>query len=160
MKKLILIFFSLILISCTHNKRKDHTLPSESLSGDNFEWLAGSWMRTNDQEGNQTFEHWIKNSDTEYTAMGCTLHKGDTIFKEHLRLIRTGDKWNLEVSGVNENPTSFLMISYTENSFVCENKQNEFPKHIAYSIQDGLLNAKIFDDDKEITFLFERMQLK
>jgi len=92
--------------------------------------------------------------------LGCTLHKSDTIFKEQLKLYKAGDNWNLEVSGVNENPTPFLMISHTEKSFECENKHNEFPKNIAYSMQDDLLYARIFDGDTEITFLFERIGLK
>jgi hypothetical protein len=127
---------------------------------DNFDWLIGSWLRANDQEGNLTYEHWIKNSGTEYTGLGCTLHKGDTIFKEHLRLIRTGENWNLEVSGVNETPTLFLMTRHAENSFECENKNNEFPKNIAYSLHDSLLYARVFDNDTEITFIFERTGFK
>ena len=150
MKYLTLILFALINISCSQRANSDV----------NFDWLIGSWLRNNDQESNLTYEHWIKNSDTEYTGLGCTLHKGDTVFKEHLSLIRTGDNWMLEVSGVNENPTPFLMISHTESSFECENKQNEFPKNIAYSMEDDLLYARIFDEDTEITFLFEKMELK
>ncbi len=150
MKYITLILLALISISCSQRANSDV----------NFEWLLGSWLRTNDQEGNLTYEHWKKNSDTEYTGLGCTLHKGDTIFKEQLKLYRADDMWKLEVSGVNENPTSFLMISHTESSFECENKNNEFPKNIAYSMQDDLLYARIFDDDTEITFLFEKMELK
>jgi len=131
-------------------------LISFSCSSNHFDWLCGSWVRTNDEEGYRTYEHWIKNSNTEYIGLGCTLQDGDTVFKENLRIIKTGKEWNLEVSGVNENPTLFLLINRTDNSFICENKLNEFPKLIEYSIEDSLLLAKISGGDREVSFSFQR----
>ncbi len=117
-------------------------------------------MRSNDKEGNITYEYWSKNSSTEYIGLGCTLHNSDTIFKENLRLIKTGEKWNLEVTGVNENPTLFLILSHSKSSFECENRNNEFPKNIEYTLRDNILLAKISDGDTEIRFSFDRMLQK
>jgi alpha-L-fucosidase len=125
-----------------------------------FDWLVGSWKRTNDQEGSSTYEHWVKNSNTEYAGLGCTLQEGDTVFKEQLKLYETGGSWNLEVRGVNESPTVFLLINQAKGSFRAENKENDFPKQIEYSMADRLLSARISGGDSEITFLFERMQVK
>lgn len=129
---------------------------SFSCSTDNFDWLCGTWVRTNDEEGYRTFENWIKYSNTEYSGLGYTLLNSDTVFKENLRLIKTGEDWNLEVTGVNENPTLFLLINRTNYSFTCENKLNEFPKIIEYSRQDSLLLAKISGGETEISFSFKR----
>lgn len=131
-------------------------LMSFSCSSENFDWLCGSWVRINDEEGYRTYENWTKNSFTEYLGLGCTLQDGDTVFKENLRLLKTGDEWNLEVTGVNENPTLFLLVNRTGNGFICENKHNEFPKLIEYSRQDSLLVAKISGGDTEISFHFKR----
>ena len=160
MKNIILILLALISVSCSQNNRKDHSSTEDPSAAYNFDWLIGSWLRTNDEEGNSTHEHWMKNSSTEYTGMGCTLQDGDTIFKENLRLINTGEEWNLEVTGVNENPTLFLLVNHTDNSFECQNKYNEFPKNIEYSMDDSILLAKISDGDTEISFSFEKLVLE
>ena len=157
MKNLVIILLALISISCSQNNRRDSARAGDIVSSDNFDWLVGSWLRSNDEEGNITYEHWIKSSITEYTGLGCTLHNSDTIFKENLRLIRTGENWNFEVTGVNENPTLFLLISHAESSFECENKNNEFPTNIVYAMLDNILLAKISDGDTEIWFSFERI---
>jgi len=94
------------------------------------------------------------------TGSGCTLRSSDTIFKEGLRLIKTGEEWSLEVTGVNEDPTLFLVIDHTGNSFECDNKGNEFPKLIEYSVHNNILLAKISDEETEISFSFKKLPLK
>lgn len=56
-------------------------LISFSCSSRNFDWLCGNWVRTNDEEGYRTYENWMKNSNTEYIGLGCTLQDGDTVLK-------------------------------------------------------------------------------
>lgn len=160
MRNTILILLALISVSCSQNNRRDHSQGEDQGVAYNFDWLIGSWIRSNDEEGIITHEHWLKNSDTEYTGLGCSLQDSDTIFKENLRLILTEGDWNLEVTGVNENPTLFLLINRTVNSFVCENEYNEFPKNIEYSLDDSILLAKISDGDTEILFSFEKLVLE
>jgi len=46
---------------------------------------VGNWQRTNNQLGKQTFEHWIKKSNSVYSGLGFTLQGQDTVFKENLR---------------------------------------------------------------------------
>lgn len=160
MKHLILVLFTLISISCNQKRDRDQALSGNPASMDNFDWLVGSWARINDKDGNLTYEYWTRTSDNTYTGLGCTLHKGDTVFKEHLRLVKTGANWNFEVTGVNEDPTHFSVIQQTENSFECENRNNGFPKNIQYDLRDNLLIAKISGDDSEITFRFEKLDVK
>jgi hypothetical protein len=145
MKVSIYIFMLLICLSCAQKDTKQH----------NFDWLIGSWIRTNDKEGYLTHEHWTKISNMEYVGLGYTLQDQDTVFKERLRLIKSSTNWSLEVTGVNEHPTLFRLTNFSANSFECENKTNEFPKYIAYSLQDNILLAKISDEENEISFLFE-----
>jgi len=145
MKNLIGLLIILLGLSCSQ-KNTTH----------NFDWLIGSWIRTNDKEGNITYEHWTKSSSIEYKGLGYTLQNSDTIFKEQLRLIKIDKNWSFEVTGVNENPTLFQLTNQTENRFESENKFNEFPKNIAYSVHDNVLLAKISDGDTEISFTFEK----
>jgi hypothetical protein len=146
MKNLIGILIILISLSCSQKKITAH----------NFDWLIGSWMRTNDKDGQITYEHWKKNSDLEYKGLGCTIQNNDTIFKEQLRLFKMNETWIYEVTGVNENPTRFQLTNQTDNSFESENEFNEFPKIIEYSLNDDVLHAKISDEETEISFSFEK----
>ena len=139
MKKITGILIILLSMSCSQKNITRH----------DFDWLIGSWIRTNDKEGNITYEHWTKISSVEYKGLGCTLQNSDTIFKEQLRLIK-----------INENPTLFLLTNQTENSFASENEFNEFPKIIEYSVHDKVLLAKISDGDTEISFTFEKNNVK
>ena len=97
---------------------------------------------------------WTKVSKDKYRGLGCTIHNGDTIFKEELKLFNLEKEWVLEVSGVNESPTPFHLINHTENGFISENETNEFPKKIEYKRQNDSLLANISDDSTEITFNF------
>ncbi|MGB1268881.1 MAG: DUF6265 family protein [Flavobacteriaceae bacterium] len=123
-----------------------------------FDWLIGSWERTNNTEGTKTYEYWHKNSDTEYIGLGCTLKRLDTVFKEDIRLYKQDNSWNFEVVGANETPTTFKIISKKEGGFTCENKANDFPKTIHYSIQDNTLVAIISDESNEVSFVFKEQQ--
>ena len=159
MKNPVFILMILISFSCSQNNR-DQSLSKNFAASYNFDWLNGSWIRSNDEEGNSTYEHWMKISATEYSGSGCTLRGGDTIFNEGLRLIKTGEEWSLEVTGVNEDPTLFLIINHTDSSFECENKINEFPKLIEYSVHKDILLAKISDEENEISFSFTKLPLE
>ncbi|MFH1321993.1 MAG: DUF6265 family protein [Bacteroidota bacterium] len=157
MKYLISILIILSSISCSQNNSRDKSLAEHSNATYDFDWLVGSWIRTNDEVGKKTFEYWTKKSIEEYIGFGCTIQNSDTIFKEDLRLIKINEDWNFEVTGVNKNPTLFLFTNQTENSFVCVNENNEFPKRIEYSVDDSVLVANISDKNTEIPFFFEKL---
>lgn len=132
-------------------------VPKDVIAENTHDFLLGSWERTNDQEGRNTYEIWTKN-EKEYTGLGYTMSAGDTIFKEQLRLFKQDTTWILEVSGVNENPTPFLLTSFTTHSFVAQNPQNEFPKTIHYNYFDDTITATISDEETEIPFIFWRLE--
>lgn len=129
--------------------------PSEGSKGE-FDWLVGEWMRTDDAEGQQTFENWSRGNGSEYVGLGCTLQAGDTIFREELRLTQIDRQWNLEVIGVNESPTYFVFTEQSDSSFLCENPANEFPNQISYRRVGESLSASIFGGGQEIQFQFKK----
>lgn len=157
MKLSILLFLFLVFPSC-----KDFTKTSaeQIQSLETFDWLVGSWIRTNDSEGTQTFENWNKVSDRNYLGESYTLKGKDTIFKEDMQLSHETGKWNLIVTGVNEEPTTFHVLIIENNRFIAENPMNDFPKRITYFTKNDKLTALISAEKKNILFNFERIDQK
>ena len=125
MKLLVSLIVLILLSSCkpTHNSVND----VES-STKNFDWIVGDWIRISEDSTSQTYESWSKTTLNEYLGTGCTIRLGDTVFVENLRLAEIDKKWTLEVTGVNESPTLFVMTEIASNAFISENIQNPFPK--------------------------------
>lgn len=140
LKKIVLFFLIFILASCAKKTVKKP------------DFLIGYWIRVNDKPFQKTYENWNK----DFTGIGFTLQKSDTIFKEVLSILQIKDTLYLKVEGVNEHPTLFKFTHQTETSFVCENPDNEFPKRISYwKTKDQVLHAKVWNEGGyEINFTF------
>ncbi|HEY3404844.1 MAG TPA: DUF6265 family protein [Ohtaekwangia sp.] len=120
-------------------------------------WLEGSWSRTNGKPGRSTHEYWTKISDTEWHGLGVTRNGTDTAFVEKLKLIvKDGNLYYVADIPENKQPVYFKFREVTENSFVCENPQHDFPKQIEYVRQGDGLKAIISGNGKSIEYLFER----
>ncbi len=158
MKKLPFILMIVLMALCLQSKSSNQDLSEYPATISEFDWLLGSWQRMNDRPGRTTFEHWTKISNSEYHGLCYTLRKSDTIFKEHIKLLKRDGKWVFEVSGVNEDPTPFVLIKQSKKSFTCENKKNEFPKFIEYSLIDKKIQARIFGDGQEVLFTFQKLK--
>lgn len=141
MKQLFLILTLLLIFSCKHQIK-------------NPDFLIGKWKRVNDKGSKETFEIWNQNLN----GMGYSLQKKDTVFKEMLSIIEMKGNRYLQVTGVNQNPTLFEFTNQTDNSFICINPNNEFPKVISYWLEKDQLNAKVANDDFAIDFVFERVK--
>ncbi len=122
----------------------------------NFDWLLGEWIRTNEKADRNTYEKWVKQSDSLYLGSGFTLQNSDTLFKEEIHLLKSAHEWIYRVYGVNRRPTSFRINYKSNNSFVCRNDNNPFPKLIKYSLENHILTAEISADGKKIRFIFEQ----
>lgn len=140
MKKLFYVFLALLFFSCAKETTKKP------------DFLLGYWVRTNDKPDQKTYEIW----SPDFTGLGFTLQKSDTIFKEVLSIIEKNDSLFLKVEGVNETPTLFYFTEQTATSFTCENPNNEFPTKIHYALDAGNLKAKVSNSDFSIDFVFEK----
>ncbi|MFY0630768.1 MAG: hypothetical protein JXR05_10335 [Flavobacteriaceae bacterium] len=138
MKKALLVFSFLFLISCGKEKLKKP------------DFLLGYWVRTNDKPNQRTIEIW----NPDFTGIGFTTQQNDTIFKEIISIIKKNDALYLQVEGVNEKPTLFKFTSQTATSFICENPENEFPKKINYYKESDTLKASVSNDDFSVEFSF------
>ena len=50
------------MLSCINNSTQTN---NDAESVNNFDWLIGNWIRTNEVESKITFERWTKASNTE-----------------------------------------------------------------------------------------------
>ena len=154
MKKIVIIVSLVFLLTSCNNKSDSNR--QEPLQ--NFDWLTGNWIRTNNQENKTTYENWEKKSSTEYSGFSYTMQNSDTVWQENVKLIKTNGNWSFEVTGKGETePTKFKLITIEKEKFVCQNKANEFPKIIEYSKMEDKLQAKISGDAMEILFDFEKL---
>ncbi len=106
MKRVIIVFIGILIISCNQNEKNDSDSEKQQSEiekePNNFDWLLGEWKRLEEEEGKQTFESWTKNSEIEYSGIGFTMQHGDTIKQERIRLIENDGNWNLVVKTPDE----------------------------------------------------------
>lgn len=156
------LLFALLLasiISCGYNYKAEGVNEKPTLDNfPNFNWILGDWIRIDDKSNQSTYEYWEETFANGFHGLGCTIQDTDTIFKENIRLYENQSNWFFEVTGVNESPTTFEIISMTDSSFVCENPENEFPKKISYTFINGRIEAIISDETVEIPFTFKKLR--
>ena len=122
-----------------------------------FDWLPGKWQRVDDAKDQETFENWNRHSGTEFSGIGFTLQRKDTIWMEYLSLKKVDDQWNLEVRAPEESKaTVFRGTQHDERGFSCENRTIEFPTSIRYRWADDTLHAQVSGADRTIPFAFTR----
>ncbi len=161
MKKIILLLIVVFTISCKEKTNTKTNITSKNV--ENFDWLVGNWMRTNEEQGKKTYENWHKKGNNEYIGIGFTMQKKDTLSKENMQIVKTNNQWNLVVHSVGKGDDTgnvlFKMINHTANSFTCENKEIDFPNIIYYEKQGANLNAMISGGGQKIPFTFSRMNM-
>lgn len=159
MKQILLIVATgVVFYSCNQQASTEKTDNNKVvLVEQDFNWLIGEWIRTNDKDGVQTFENWEKKSDSEYTGFGYTMQGNDTVWQERMALITLNNKWSFDAVGKDETePTKFKLTVIEERKFICENHSNEFPKRIEYKMIGDTLHAKICGSGKEVVFNFKK----
>lgn len=159
-KSLLLLLTALLILSCKQNPKRDQPGTAETTSEKeipvDFDWLTGKWKRANEKAGKETFENWNKISATEYSGIGFTLQKKDTISKETMKLVSTDGKWSLLVKTPKEKQfIEFKMTEQKNNEFVCINDSLDFPKRIQYSSEGKKLKAVISNEKMNIPFEFD-----
>lgn len=162
MKKIIIVLIGIIIVSCNQNKKENSTvekLRTENMQESvNFDWLLGFWKRMEEEKGKETYENWIKKSETDYFGIGFTLQNNDTIKQERMELYQKNGKWNLTVTVPNEAESIvFEMTKHSENEFICVNNEIDFPNKIRYWKSGDRINATVSNSEINIPFEFEKL---
>lgn len=163
MKKLSLLLFALVVLSCDSPKNKlgensDSSSPAEPVLFDRF---IGTWQ--NKTFGN--YEKWQKVNDGEFVAMAFTVNEADTVIQETVKVYKEAGNWVYEVTVKNQNdglPVKFTANSVTANQVNFSNPTHDFPTDINYSYDGHSLQAFIAGIGKDgmrdtIPFAFERV---
>jgi hypothetical protein len=155
MKNQLLITLGMLLATATY-AQKDASVKFKKLH-----WLAGRWERTNNKPGQSGSETWSGVSAGKMSGFAVTLKGKDTVFVERSTLEIKGDDifYNALVTG-SAKPVPFKLTSVTDDSFVCENPQHDFPKKISYKLTGNRIYATISGNGKTIPYNFVKAALK
>jgi hypothetical protein len=149
MKKLLLMALCALLQSAAYSQK------NASAQFKKLHWLAGRWESTNNKPGQSGSETWSAASAGKMLGLGATLKGKDTVFVERSTLEIKGDDifYIAQVTG-NAKPIPFKLTSITDDSFVCENPEHDFPKKITYKLNGNRIYATISGDGKSIPYNF------
>ena len=148
---LIIALWSGLLTGCYH--------PSPREAFDDLKALEGKWIST----GTTLFnENWQVVSDTLMRGIGFSINGKDTVFKEDMKFVRTGDTvW----CGVQTDPAEGFVFFRLEETgrrkWTFKNPENEYPAIIHYRLKnDTVLEAGIANirGNKEVIFKFKKIQ--
>jgi hypothetical protein len=148
-----LLFFFLLTVTATCTSQSELSSKFKKL-----DWLIGSWNRTNITKPEKTaFEIWEKKEEGKLAGFGIVMQGTDTVFVEKFELvIRDNAVYYVADVPENKQPVFFSVTSITDNSFICENPEHDFPKKITYHWDGLTLKAQISGDGKSSDFLFKR----
>jgi hypothetical protein len=151
MKNLILLGLGIFLWNCS----SPHSL--EKSKAENFDDLAGKWIRTNNQPGQITYESWKKINSEKYQGFSYRMENQDTLWQEKILLHKERGSWYFDVWGKGETaPTRFTLTEIKPHFFLAENPENEFPKSISYTWNEKEIHAIVSDGKITIEFYFQK----
>jgi len=149
-KPATVFFFSFVLAGALHGQPTVNDFIK-------LKWLEGTWTRTNTKPGRGGNERWLNSSASEWQGYGVNLKGADTVLLEKLKIIaKDGSIYYVADVPENKQPVLFRFTALTDNSFVCENPQHDFPKKIMYEKTGDTLKAIISGNGKSIEYLFKK----
>lgn len=131
-------------------------------SGFSLDFLVGVWINETGESSHR--ETWEKQGPDFYKGVGYVTDQSDTIFIEHLSIIKVNNRWiySARVSDQNANQAvAFREVSFTETGIAFENREHDFPQRIAYERQGpnamtASISGKSGEEDRSVVFPFER----
>lgn len=155
MKKL-LPFLLVFLFGCAGKE-----IPPQTTPFDKFSWLQGKWERLMTGPQKSAFEVWSPIENSKFEGIGYTMTGNDTTFTEFLSFVlKEGDLYYVADVSHNPKPTSFKITSISDNGFVCENPEHDFPQKIEYILNETNLLVEISGQGKTIPFNFKKISSK
>jgi Domain of unknown function (DUF6265) len=154
MKKALSLLCMLFAIEIAHSQSSQQKITDDFKK---LEWLEGTWTRSNTKPGRTAHESWQKISTNEWQGLGVNMRGTDTAFLEKLKIIiKEENIYYVADIAANKEPVYFKMTVISDNGFVCENPQHDFPKMIAYQKDGNKIKATISGDGKSMDYFFEK----
>ena len=126
-------------------------------SQSNFDWLLGTWQRTNGNEESQTIESWHKIARHHYTGTSVVIRNNDTIYQEKVNLVKeNGNFFYIAEVPTNSHPIRFKITNFTKNSFTSQNINHDFPNEIRYLRNSNEIIANVSGSGKSIEYIFQK----
>ncbi|HSW53802.1 MAG TPA: DUF6265 family protein [Ignavibacteriaceae bacterium] len=102
--------------------------------------FPGTWKMISDKI--EYYEEWRLINGSELIGIGFSIEEGDTVLSEELYVKKFADKWAYIALPLNQTITLFALSEYSENKFIFENQEHDYPQNIIYEFTaDGKLNA-------------------
>ena len=101
-----------------------------------FNWLIGQWEGI--QGAGIYHEEWKNVSESELKGKAYMIKKGEIVNVEilNIHVNETGISYTADVSH-NPSPVSFKLTNLSDNSFIFENPEHDFPQKISYENKDN-----------------------
>lgn len=124
-----------------------------------FSTILGTWTATNDSTSDFV-EVWEKADRLSLRGYGYIInHKGDTLFKEELKLeqSRGGIFYSVFFKSTTSKAIKFKLVKPTNSIYTFVNKQNDFPTTITYSfLNSKSLEVRLNGKNKNKMLLFKK----
>ena len=130
---LVVVVMVLLVTACSpveKDKEKKNDIES-------FHALLGRWADESRQ--NDFYEFW-ELSENGLTGTGVVMSEGDTVFIEHLGILKREGDWYYSAKTASQNngePVYFKSEKANDSLFVFENPEHDFPQKIVYNLQSN-----------------------
>ncbi|MGB0221414.1 MAG: DUF6265 family protein [Sinimarinibacterium flocculans] len=106
---------------------------AQSARVDQFRWLAGCWAF--DTPDGRYEEIWTPPTGNSMLGVSRRIVDGFTREFEYMRIVTSGGGgFDFIALPQGENATRFNSVSFTDNSVVFENPDNDFPNRVTYTL--------------------------
>lgn len=126
---------TLLVLALSAPAMPDMTAEAPSRSIADAAWLAGCW--TNDANGRQYDEQWMKPAGGTMFGMSRTVSKGRTSASEFLQLREEGGDVFYIAKPSNQAEARFRLVDARDGYLRFENPAHDFPKVIIYTRGEG-----------------------
>lgn len=157
LKESVKTFLSFFLLSlCIEVAASQTTSAGAEEKIRKVEWLLGTWNRINATLGRSGVEVWERISGGELHGKGVTTKGNDATFIEKLKIVakEIGLYYIAEVPE-NKGVVFFKLTQLSENGFICEKPDHDFPKKIQYELKGKKLKVTVSGNWKSTEYLFE-----
>jgi len=157
-KILLICFTGMLLASCQREKVN----PFGSLSKIEGEW---SMSFGDNPESGSVVELWSKVNDTLYSGKSYEIVDGDSTLIETIQLVAAdGEIFYIPTTQEQNNrlPVSFRLTQKSNEKFIFENKEHDFPTTIMYEFKNdstltAAISGKIKGEEKGMEFFYKKV---